>query len=108
VVIAGEQQVEGAVLVQRMTEMGYRMVYSAAGPKVLHLLLSDGVLNRLYMTQANRLLGGLPFSSIVEGPLLEGTVDLQLNSVHLDTHALDGAGQLFLSYDPIISQRAAS
>jgi len=101
VVIAGEQQVEGAALVQRMTEMGYRMVYSAAGPKVLHLLLSGGVLNRLYITQANRLLGGLPFSSIVEGTLLEAAVDLQINSVYLDPHALDGAGQLFLSYDHV-------
>ena len=99
VVIAGNERVEGAVLVQRMTEMGYRAVYSAAGPKVMQLLLSGGVLNRLYLTQANRLLGGQPFSSIVEGPLLETAVDLQINSIYLDPHALDGLGQLFVSYD---------
>jgi riboflavin biosynthesis pyrimidine reductase len=99
VVIAGNERVEGATLVQRMTEMGYRTVYSAAGPKVLHLLLSGGVLNRLYLTQANRLLGGQPFSSILEGQLLPTAVDLQINSIYLDPHALDGLGQLFVSYN---------
>jgi riboflavin biosynthesis pyrimidine reductase len=101
VIIAGEERVEGATLVQRMSELGYRTVYSAAGPKVLHLLLSGRVLNRLYVTHANRLLGGQPFSSIVEGALLESAVDLQINSVYLDPHALDGLGQLFVSYDRV-------
>jgi riboflavin biosynthesis pyrimidine reductase len=101
VVIAGNERVEGAALVQRMTELGYQTVYSAAGPKVLHLLLSGGALNRLYLTQANRLLGGQPFSSIVEGPLLETAVDLKINTVYLDPQALDGLGQLFVSYDCI-------
>lgn len=101
VIIAGEERVEGAMLVQRMSELGYRTVYSAAGPKVLHLLLSGRVLNRLYVTHANRLLGGQPFSSIVEGALLESAVDLQINSVYLDPHALDGLGQLFVSYDRV-------
>jgi riboflavin biosynthesis pyrimidine reductase len=101
VIIAGEERVEGAMLVQRMSELGYRTVYSAAGPKVLHLLLSGRVLNRLYVTHANRLLGGQPFSSLVEGALLESAVDLKINSVYLDPHALDGLGQLFVSYDRV-------
>ena len=101
VVIAGDKSVDGAMLVQRMAEMGYRTVYSATGPKVLHLLLAGGVLNRLYLTQANRLLGGNPFSSIVEGSLLETAVDLQINTIYLDSQALDGLGQLFVSYDRV-------
>ena len=101
VVIAGDKSVDGAMLVQRMAEMGYRTVYSATGPKVLHLLLAGGALNRLYLTQANRLLGGNPFSSIVEGSLLETAVDLQINTIYLDSQALDGLGQLFVSYDRV-------
>jgi hypothetical protein len=50
-------------------------------------------------TQANRLLGGQPFSSIVEGQPLSTAIDLQINSIYLDPHALDGLGQLFVSYD---------
>jgi hypothetical protein len=37
----------------------------------------------------------------VEGALLESAVDLQINSVYLDPHALDGLGQLFVSYDRV-------
>lgn len=101
VIVAGDESVDGAALVLRMTELGYRTVYSATGPKVLHLLLAGGALDRLYITYANRLLGGNPFSSVVEGPLLEKAVDLRINTIHLDPHALNGLGQLFVSYDCI-------
>jgi riboflavin biosynthesis pyrimidine reductase len=99
VVIAGKEQVDGATLVPLMTEMGYRTVYSSTGPKVLHLLLAGGALHRLYLTYANRLLGGQPYSSIVEGTLFETAVDLRINTIHLDSQALGGLGQLFVSYD---------
>ncbi|NCF67189.1 MAG: pyrimidine reductase [Chloroflexi bacterium] len=99
VVTAGDKRVDGATLLQRMTEMGYRTVYSSTGPKVLHLLLAGGVLNRLYMTYANRLLGGKPFATIVDGPLFETAVDMKINTIHLDSHALGGLGQFFVSYD---------
>ena len=101
VVVAGEHSVDGAQLVQLMSEMGYQTVYSATGPKVLHLLLAGGVLNRLYLTQANRLLGGQPFSTIVEGPLFASAVDLQINTIYLDKEAPDGLGQLLISYDTV-------
>jgi riboflavin biosynthesis pyrimidine reductase len=61
VIVAGDKSVDGATLVQRMTELGYRTVYSATGPKVLHLLLAGGALDRLYLTYVNRMLGGRPF-----------------------------------------------
>ena len=100
VIVAGDDEsVDGAALIQHMTDRGYRTVYSATGPKVLHLLLASGSLHRLYLTYANRLLGGQPFSTVVEGDLLETAVDLQINTVYLDPHALDGLGQLFVSYD---------
>lgn len=101
VVVAGEHSVDGALLVQAMGEMGYQTVYSATGPKVLHLLLAGGVLNRLYLTQANRLLGGQPFSTIVEGPLFAPAVDLQISTIYLDKEAPDGLGQLLVSYDTV-------
>jgi riboflavin biosynthesis pyrimidine reductase len=99
VVTAGETAVSGDRLVQAMAGLGYRAIYSASGPKVLHLLLAAGVLDRLYLTLANRLLGGDPFSSIVEGPLLEKAVDMRLRSAYYDDAGLDGLGQLFVCYD---------
>lgn len=101
VIIAGEQSVEGKPLVDGLTKLGYKTVYSTTGPKVLHLLLKDGVLDRLYLTVAHRLLGGSPFSSIVEGDLLKPAQDFQLRSVYLDPHALDGSGQLLTAYERV-------
>lgn len=100
VFVAGdENSVDGAEMVARMTELGYQTVYSAAGPKILHLLAAGGVLDRLYLTHAPRLLGGDPFSSIVEGGLFDTAVSFTLNTLYHDPAALDGLGQLFLSYN---------
>jgi riboflavin biosynthesis pyrimidine reductase len=101
VIVAGEKSVRGAKLVEGLVALGYRVIYSAAGPQVLHLLLADRVLDRLYLTHVNRLLGGHPYASIVEGPLFKPAVDLKLNSVYLDPGGAEGLGQLFLSYDCI-------
>ncbi len=98
VFVAGDERVTGDRMVAQMHELGYRTVYSAAGPKILHLLLAGGVLDRLYLTYANRLLGGDPFATIVDGPLLEPAVDMQAFSLYFDPHALGGLGQLFACY----------
>ncbi|HEX6384940.1 MAG TPA: dihydrofolate reductase family protein [Anaerolineae bacterium] len=99
VIIAGEIEIDGRLLVQRMAELGYRTVYSATGPKVLHLLLAAGALDRLYLTYANRILGGMSYATIVEGELLVPAVGMTLNTVYYDSYGLDGLGQLFVSYD---------
>ncbi|MCA9918792.1 MAG: dihydrofolate reductase family protein [Anaerolineales bacterium] len=97
--VVGEESVSGAQMAQKMADLGYLAVYSAAGPKILHLLLAGGVLNRLYLTQVGRLLGGSPFSSIVEGELLETAVNAHLHTIYHDPEALDGLGQLLLAYN---------
>ena len=65
----------------------------------IRVLLAAGRLNRLYLTYANRILGGDPFSSIVDGPLLDPAVDMTLGAVYYDAQAPDGLGQLFVQYD---------
>jgi len=99
IIVAGETSVEGGPLAEGMTNLGYKTVYAAAGPKIHHLLLAAGVVDRLYLTYANRLLGGDPFSSVVDGPLLEPPVDMTVSAVYYDPHAPDGLGQLFVQYD---------
>jgi riboflavin biosynthesis pyrimidine reductase len=101
VIVAGEDDVDGAQMIAQLSGLGYRTVYSGAGPQIMHLLLKGNVLNRLYLTQANRLLGGQPFTSIVEGELFDPPVNLKLNTIYLDAVGLDGLGQLFVSYDRV-------
>ena len=101
VIVAGKTSVDGKQMVSALSEMGYHTIYNATGPKVMHMLLEAGALNRLYLTHASRILGGDPFSSIVEGDLLQSPVDFKLNTVYFDPQGLEGLGQLFVSYDRI-------
>jgi riboflavin biosynthesis pyrimidine reductase len=98
VIVAGEDSVAGDRMVGHLADLGYRTIYSAAGPKVLHLLLAGGVLDRLYLTYANRLLGGQSFATIVDGDLFAPAVDMHLVSVYFDAQAFNGLGQLFVTY----------
>ncbi len=99
VIVAGKGGVDGALMMQRLAGLGYHTIYSAAGPQILHLLVTGNVLDRLYVTLANRLLGGQPFASILEGPLLVPPVGLKIYEICLDPYALDGSGQLFITYE---------
>lgn len=101
VILAGEQRVGGKSLADGLARLGYQRIYSITGPKVLHLLLEGDVLHRLYMTIAHRILGGRPFSTIVEGESLEPSRGFQLRTLFFDPHGLDGLGQLFACYDRI-------
>lgn len=98
VVVAGESEVRGQAAIDAMGELGYQTIYMATGPRVHHLLLADNALDRLYTTVAHRLLGGQPFSSIVEGDVLQPAVGLRLHTLYFDPHALDGLGQQFVCY----------
>lgn len=95
----GEASVDGALMLQRLQELGYQTVYSSAGPQILHLLLAGGVLDRLYLTYANRLLGGKTFATILEGAPFQPPVDMTLNCLYYDPEGLEGLGQLFAAYD---------
>jgi riboflavin biosynthesis pyrimidine reductase len=101
VFVAGKDSVRGDLMVEQMSRLGYKTVYSAAGPKILHLLLSGGVLDRLYLTYAHRLLGGGEFATFVDGPAFEPSVDMTLTSLYLDSLGLEGLGQLFAVYDRV-------
>lgn len=109
VLIVGDTSVDGSRFVEAMSALGYQTIYSAAGPRIAHLLLKSNVLNRLYLTYASRILAGHPFSSIVEGALFEDAIDFELNSIYWDPKGLSEtqengmdkttAGQLFISYN---------
>lgn len=97
-ICAGQERVDGRFLIEALSKMGYQAIYSAAGPQVLHTLLSAHVLKRLFLTIVPRLLGGLNFATIVEGHFLNPPPSMRLASIFLDPGALNGEGQLFLGY----------
>lgn len=103
VLVAGRERVDGGPMIRGFKDWGYRTVYSSAGPKILHMLLAADRLDRLYLTTAQRLLGGTTFASIVDGEALQPARGTSLRELYLDPHALEATGQLFMVYDVVKS-----
>ncbi len=101
VIVAGDGAwVEGAPLVRALGALDFRSLYLLAGPRMLATMLRDGVLSRLYLTVAHRLLGGESFHTMTAGPGLGNAGRLRLSSLHYDTAAPDGTGQWFARFEP--------
>jgi riboflavin biosynthesis pyrimidine reductase len=92
-------KVEGKRLVQLLMEEGFRNIYSIAGPGVLETLLRAGVLDRIYLTQVHRLIGGVSFDTLFEGHALDPPADFNLQALYYDQHGADSCGQLFGIYN---------
>ena len=90
--------VEGGLLAVLLAGLGYANVYVAAGPVVLHMLVTAGVLDQLFVTHVGRLLGGHNYSGLIEGDLLEPPFGLELEALYLDPTGLTGASQFFTVY----------
>lgn len=92
-------KVEGKQLVELLVEEGFRNIYSIAGPGVLETLLRARVLDRIYLTQVHRLIGGVSFDTLFEGHLLDPPADFNLHALYYDSHGGDNCGQIFGIYE---------
>lgn len=91
------ENVDGGALVEALAREGFGNIDMTAGARLLHTLLAAGALDRLYLTQAYRALGGESFDTMVTGAQLDPPATLELRSAHYD-----GAGpipQLFVALD---------
>jgi riboflavin biosynthesis pyrimidine reductase len=94
-------KVDGKRLVQLLLEEGFRNIYSIAGPGVLETLLRARVLDRIYLTQVHRLIGGVSFDTLFEGHELNPPADFNLHALYYDQYGADSCGQLFAIYNLI-------
>lgn len=88
-------KVEGGRLIDRLAAEGYRSIFSIAGPSVLETLLRAQVLDRIYLTQVHRLIGGKPYDTLLEGGLLRPPADFSLKTLYFDGHEGNGCDQFF-------------
>ena len=93
-----DARVEGRRLVAQLAQQGFRNMYSIAGPGVLETLLRAQVLDRIYLTQVHRLIGGISFDTLFEGHLLNPPADFKLRALYYDEHGGDNCGQFFGIY----------
>jgi riboflavin biosynthesis pyrimidine reductase len=94
-------RVQGRPLITSLQRRGLKSICSIAGPEVLATLLTDRVLDRLYLTQVPRILGGYGYATLFEGERLAPPADFELHSLHYEAAAEDRVGQLFGVYTAI-------
>ena len=77
----------------------YPIIYSVAGAGLMRPLLNDRALDRLYLTQVDRLIGGIAFDTLVEAPGFTPPIDLSLEALYQDSAASLSASQSYAVYD---------
>lgn len=100
VLAAGEGlRVQGKRLVAALLQEGFANIDMVAGAELLNTLLADDVLDRLYLTQACRILGGLSFDTLLKGRQLDPPASFKLRALFYDAASGGGIEQLFGVYD---------
>lgn len=100
---AGESDfAQGAPLIRALAKRNYRHIYLIAGPRMLHTMLEDRQLDKLYVSSSHQLLGGKTFKTLLDGRIL-ARCRLRLNSLFYDEVSENNCGQFFSSYECIYS-----
>jgi riboflavin biosynthesis pyrimidine reductase len=91
---------EGGRLIEALAREGHWKIAMIGGGEVLRALIVDDVLDRIYLTLACRMLGGVSFDTLLTGSVLEPAARFRLNALHYDG-ATDESGveQLFAILD---------
>jgi riboflavin biosynthesis pyrimidine reductase len=76
--------VEGRKLVEALAREAHWNIAMISGGEVLNTLLVDDVLDRLYLTLACGVLGGLSFDTLLTGPVLDRAARFTLKALHYD------------------------
>ena len=93
------KRVNAERLIEMLGALGYFNIYSIAGPGVFGTLLDAGVLDRLYLTQVHRLIGGSSFDTLIKHDSQRLPVNLVLQALYYDRGSATAAGQFFGVYD---------
>ena len=99
VIPAGKSSVDGKLLVEALQQLNLKLVYSIAGPAVMHMLLEARVLQRLYLTTVLRVLSGTDYTTMASGSQLDPPYDFRLTELFLDNNGPDGVQQLLQVFD---------
>ena len=89
--------IDGGQLITALHRESPGAVYSVAGPRIHAALLRAGVLDRLYLTVVQVLLGGTDFDTLVNGEAVAPAQAFALSELYHDTYG--ASGQLFAVLD---------
>ncbi len=99
VLITGKSNaVEGKPLIDALTDKNLKHFYLIAGPKMLHTMIADRQLSKIYLSTSHQFLGSEIFRTIIDGSTLT-TPTLELKSLFYDDASENSHGQFFSSYE---------
>jgi riboflavin biosynthesis pyrimidine reductase len=90
--------VSGTELIEALTRAGHYSIYSVAGPSLFGTLLDSRVLNRLYLNQVDRIVGGQEFQTFCTLERSPAHVELTLRAEYRCEPA-EAPGQTFRVFD---------
>lgn len=82
-----------------LKELKYKAVYSVAGPSIFSQLIRYDIVQRLYLTITQIMLGGDQVNTITSGLLFEHPKRFSLNELYFDNRSPNNAGQFFCVFD---------
>ncbi len=88
-------RVEGLALIEALAKEGFGNIFMTAGGELLNTLLTDNAFDRLYLTQACRILGGVSYDTLLKGQALNPPADFNLRSLCYDAGNDSNVEQLF-------------
>lgn len=101
-------KVEGERLINGLAEHGFYNIYVIAGPKVLGTLIESNALDRLYLTQVHKLVGGRHYDTFLDTAYLENPLELKLRCQYLNVSTDRAIEQSFAVYDVCRSANQAA
>lgn len=92
-------RVKGSKLIDALAKEGFGNIFMIAGGELLNTLLTDHAFDRLYLTQACRILGGRSFDTLLNGQQLIPPSTFKLRSLYYDAGNTSTVNQLFATFD---------
>ena len=102
-IVGNSNTVEGKPLIDALLAKDYKNFYLIAGPKMLHAMINDKQLSKIYLTHSQQLLGGEFFNTLLDGDVLNSP-RLELQSLFYDDASENGHGQFFSSYECLYNE----
>jgi riboflavin biosynthesis pyrimidine reductase len=94
-----DENISASELVETLGELDFTSIYATAGPFIFSKLLREDILDRLYLTITQQMLGGELFDTLTAGQFFRDPVNFTLRTLYLDTALPKNVGQLFAVFD---------